>query len=217
MMPPAAPMPSAADGPLITSMRPTTSMSVNTPLRLPSRSGVLCGMPSNKRSGTRPRKCFAEAVHCLRRFGITGHRAREHRSGVLRQAQRARNVRFGNHVDGAGNLVDRLRRARAGDDDFFDPLESEPVWSCACAAAMCREYADGTCETTQRCAQSIAHDVASPPSGSCGRQSMKSVQANRTGRGFVQSLVFVGCMVRLYPTRIVGLSPTPRCSLAAAP
>ena len=55
MMPPAAPIPSAADGPLITSMRPTASMSVNTLLRLPSRSGVLWGMPSNRRSGTRPR------------------------------------------------------------------------------------------------------------------------------------------------------------------
>jgi len=56
MMPPAAPMPSEADGPLITSMRPTTPMSVKVPLRLPSRSGEPCGMPSNRRSAMRPRR-----------------------------------------------------------------------------------------------------------------------------------------------------------------
>ncbi len=55
MMPPEAPMPSEADGPLITSMRPIKPMSVKVPERLPSRKGEVCGIPSNRRSAVRPR------------------------------------------------------------------------------------------------------------------------------------------------------------------
>ena len=64
-------------------------------------------------------------------------------------------------VDRAGNLVDRLRRARAGDDDLLDALH----WSglvLRLRSPVCREYADRACETTQRCTQCLAHDVASP-------------------------------------------------------
>ena len=55
-------MPSEADGPLITSMRPMRPMSVNVPERLPSRSGDVWGMPSKRRSAVRPRKVSPELL-----------------------------------------------------------------------------------------------------------------------------------------------------------
>ena len=132
---------------------PDDSMSVNTLLRLPSRNGVLCGMPSNKRSGTRPRSVSPRLLTACERFGI----ARTVRASTAVASCVRLNVRdnflLRDDVDGAGNLVDGFRRACAGDDDFFDPRSGERVWSCACAAACAASTPMRACETTQRCTQ----------------------------------------------------------------
>ena len=119
MMPPAAPMPSDAEGPLMTSIRSIMPMSVKVALRLPSRNGEPCGMPSNRRKRDAAAKGFAGVAHRLRRFRIAGHGTGEHRGGVFGQRQGVLDFLFRHQGDRTRDLVDRLRAAGAGDDDVF--------------------------------------------------------------------------------------------------
>ncbi len=63
---------------------------------------------------------FAGVAHGLRGFEVAGHAAREHSRCIHGHRGGLGQLRFTDDGDGARNLVDRLRNARAGHDDFGD-------------------------------------------------------------------------------------------------
>ncbi len=128
MMPPAAPMPSAADGPLMTSMRSTTPMSVNVPLRVPSRSGEPCRHAVEQAQRDAATQGFRRC--CSWPARIQSNRARVRESTAVASIVTAgglSQLRFADDGDGARNLVDRLRHARAGHDDLGDLIVRRPL------------------------------------------------------------------------------------------
>src|SRR5438445_13351165 len=105
MMPPAAPTPSAADGPLITSMRPTRTHIGECAITrtFAQRRTLRDAVEQAQRDA--PAQVLASVGKGLRGLGVARHRAREYRGGIFGQRERALDIGLGHDGNRAGNFV----------------------------------------------------------------------------------------------------------------